>query len=193
MAGVSQKVPPDEVLPLVAYNVYTRGYEGWSNNHRRMEFLVLVIRYVRQARELTALAGADEVLRVSNCEEGKQLLRILGYRLRGVCGDPHASAVTADPERAFLTIDSGFPLLDLEEALQANHPFAYPYAATRVPVLFSAADWKTAAVGSAADGHDFLDILFNDPALARLYWAMSRMDPETPSRDAPVHWTPQPH
>jgi hypothetical protein len=178
MAGISQKVSPDEVMPLLAYNVFERGYEGWQSNRRPVEFLVLLVRYVHLARELQAFAGPDEVIRVSNCEEGRRLLRTLGYRLRENCGDSHASAITADAERAFLTIDSGFPLLDLEEALQTNQPFSYPFPTTRVPVIFSETEWKSAA-GDPADGKDLVDVILHDPALARLYWATSRMDPET--------------
>ena len=178
MAGISQKVTPDEVLPLLSYNVFERGYEGWQDNRRPVEFLILLERYVRLARELSALAGPDEVIRVSNCDEGRQLLRTLGYRLRENCGDSHASAITADAERAFLTIDSGFPLLDLEEALQKNQPFSYPFGASKVPVIFTASDWKSARA-EKTEGPDLIDVLLHDPALARLYWAMSRMDEET--------------
>ena len=182
MAGISQKVTPDEVLPLLSYNVFERGYEGWQDNRRPVEFLVLLVRYVHLARELSAIAGPDEVIRVSNCDEGRQLLKTLGYRLRENCGDPHAAAITAEAERAFLTIDSGFPLLDLEEALQKNQPFSYPFPASRVPVIFSAEEWREASGEKSADSHDLIDLLLHDPALARLYWAISRMDVET--RDA---------
>jgi hypothetical protein len=178
MAGISQKVSPEEVLPLLSYNIFERGYEGWQDSRRPVEFLILLERYVRLARELSALTGPDEVIRVTSCEQGKQLLRTLGYRLREECGDPHASAVTADAERAFLTIDSGFPLLDLEEALQKNQPFIYSFPASRVPVIFQEADWKSAAAQKQAGG-DLVDILLHDPSLARLYWAMSRMDDNT--------------
>ncbi len=180
MAGISQKVAPEEVLPLLSYNVFERGYEGWQDSRRPVEFLILLERYVNQARELSAMAGSDSVIRVSNCDEGKKLLHTLGYRLREECGDPHAAAVTADAERAFLTIDSGFPLLDLEEALQKNQPFAYPFPASPVPVILTEADWKAASGQRAApDRGNLLDIILHDPSLARLYWAMSRMDDET--------------
>jgi hypothetical protein len=179
MAGISQKVSPDEVFPLLSYNVFERGYEGWLDSRRPLEFLVLLERYVHQARELSALAGNDQVIRISNCDEGKALLKILGYRLRQGCGDPHASAVTADPERAFLTIDSGFPLLDLEEALAKNQAFSYPYPASHVPVIFSEADWVSASTEKTPGNVELVDVLLRDPGLARLYWAMSRMDEET--------------
>jgi hypothetical protein len=178
MAGISQKASPDEVLPLLAHNVYALGYEGYQNKGRATEFLVLLTRYVRQAKELAALAGSDGVIRVSNCNDAAPLLRILGYRLRQDCGKSGASLVTADPDRAFLTIDSGFPLPDLEEALQRGEPFAYTFPASRVPILFSASDW-IALSEKSGNGRDLLEVLLHDPALSRLYWAMTRTDDET--------------
>src|SRR5437016_9100259 len=107
MAGISQKASPDEVLSLLSHEVRVRAYD----RGRPTEFLVLVRRYLQQARELVILAGPQGTLRVSNCEEAKPLLAVLGYRLRESCG-PDTSLQTADPDRAFLTIDSGFPLAE---------------------------------------------------------------------------------
>lgn len=177
MAGISQKASREDVLPLLARNVYAQGYEGGS---RPTEFLILLNRYVQQARELTGLAGPDGVIRVSNCEDVRPLLHVLGYRPRQNCGQSNASLETADPEKAFLTIDSGFPLPELEQTLQGGKPFAYPFQASRVPVLFGEADWMSA--GNKNDQQyvkDLIDTLLHDPAMARLYWAFSRLDPET--------------
>ena len=33
MAGISQQVTPDQVLPLLARNVYVQGYVGWRKWH----------------------------------------------------------------------------------------------------------------------------------------------------------------
>src|SRR5260221_14730299 len=80
MAGISQKISPEEVLPLLSRNVAVEGYEGGS---RPTEFLVLLRRYVVQARELAALAAhSDMVIRVTNCDDAKPLLSILGDRPR---------------------------------------------------------------------------------------------------------------
>jgi len=107
MAGISQKVAPEEVLPLLSRNVFTQGFQGTS---QATEFLILLRRYVVQARELSSLAEkTGGVLRVSNCGEAAPLLRILGYRIRPDCGQPATALQTEDPERAFLAIDSGFP------------------------------------------------------------------------------------
>jgi hypothetical protein len=142
MAGISQKITPDQVLPLLSRNVFMQGYEG---SRTKTEFLVLLSRYVVQARELSTLAAANGGrIRISSCEDAQPLLRILGYRIRPNCGEPDTSLQTADAERAFLTIDSGFPLLELEQTLQGGKPFEYGYADSAVPVLFAAADWTMA-------------------------------------------------
>jgi hypothetical protein len=179
MAGISQKVSPEEVMPLLAHNVFTQGYEGSQNKGRPTEFLILLIRYVHQAKELAALAGADRTIRVSNCGEAKPLLHILGYRIRQDCGKSTTSLVTDDPERAFLTIDSGFPLPDLEETLAGGNPFAYAFPASRVPVLFTANDWTAASTDDRKDTNDLIETFLRDPVLARLYWALARCDGET--------------
>ena len=100
------------------------------------EFLLLLDRYVQQARELQILAGPENIIHVDNCDDAGTLVQILGYRLRESCGQKTFFLETANPESAFLTIDSGFPLTELEEALQKGVPFNYPYAPSRVPVLF---------------------------------------------------------
>ncbi|HEY7405118.1 MAG TPA: hypothetical protein VIB39_16445 [Candidatus Angelobacter sp.] len=172
MAGISQKAAPEEVLPLLAEEVRIRAYD----RGRATEFLVLLQRYLRQARELTALAGPDGVLHVSTCDEAKPLIAVLGYRLHENCGT-NASLQTADPDRAFLTIDSGFPLAQLEETLQGGKPFALPFLSSRVPVLFTEKDW--AHVHNSEAPADIVQTLLHNPDLARLYAALARMDFET--------------
>ena len=85
----------------------------------------------------------------------------------------------ADPERAFLTVDSGFPITDLEEALQKNAPFAMPYGSAPLPVLFEPSDWYKLGAAEGLRFSDMLDLVMSNPAPARLYWAMSQMDVET--------------
>ena len=176
MAGISQKVSAEDVLPLLSRNVAVEGYQGRKDKTGRpTEFLVLLKRYVGQARELVTLAGPEGIIRVSSCDQAAPLLGILGYRFRQGCGKG-AALETADPERAFLTIDSGFPLAELEQDLQADKPFALPFNNSPVPLLFSATDW---APGAADNPNAVLDSLLDDPILARLYWSMARMDTET--------------
>ena len=169
MAGISQQAAPAEVLPLLAQEVRIRAYD----HGRATEFLVLLERYLHQAQELAQLAGPDGVIHVSNCDEAKPLIAVLGYRLHEGCG-PNSSLQTADADRAFLTIDSGFPLAQLEETLQGGKPFAFPFPSSRVPVLFTEKDWATAHSGGSSA--DIVQTLLRDPALARLYGAMARMD-----------------
>jgi hypothetical protein len=175
MAGISQKILPEEVMPLLAHNVYLVGYRSG----KQTEFLILLNRYVHQARELAALAGPDETIKVANCEQARPLLQILGYRVRESCGDKNTSLVTNDAERAFLTIDSGFPLTDVEAALQGGFPFTYSYHSSRVRVLFTARDWTGLSRDNANKSQDLIEALFRDPAVARLYWALTRTDVQT--------------
>src|SRR5258708_18722936 len=179
MAGISQKASPAEVLPLLARNVYVQGYVGWQERGRLTEFMILLSRYVKQSKELAALAGPDGTIHVSDCEEALPLLHILGYRLRETCGQNNASLITADAERAFLTTDSGFPLPALENALRQNKPFTYSYLSARVPVLFSESDWTGTSKDGKKQTYDVVEMLVRHPQLARLYWALSRIDGET--------------
>ena len=177
MAGISQKAPTDEVLALLGHNVASQGFEVGG---RPTEFLILLSRYVQQARELVLLASPNGVIRVSNCDEAAPLLRILGYRARQECGKPGTFLETADAERAFLTVDSGFPLPELEETLQGGKPFEYPFTVTRVPAISNEKEWVDASKkNEKQSGRDLLDTLLRDPAVARLYWAVWRLDPET--------------
>ncbi len=177
MAGISQKASSDEVLPLLGHNVSSQGFEV---SGRPTEYLILLSRYVQQARELVTLASPSGVIRVSNCEEAAPLLRVLGYRTRQTCGKPGTYLETADPDRAFLTVDSGFPLPDLEHTLQGGKAFAYPFSATRVPAILTESDWiRSSKRNDKESGRDLLDTLLRDPNVARLYWAFSRLDPET--------------
>jgi len=182
MAGISQKVPPDEVLPLLARNVFLRGYQGQGSGLRPTEFLILLRRYVEQARELSSLAGPSGAIQVSTCDEAQRVLEVLGYRVRPDCGRSHTYVETADPQRAFLTIDSGFPLPDLERTLQGGAPFTYSFPSSQVPVILTEQDWMSAEDENSKKikgATGLLDMLLHDPALARLYAACSHMDLET--------------
>src|SRR6266852_3478558 len=174
MAGISQKVTPDEVMPLLARNIFLLGYEGSPSQAHETEYLILLNRYVQQARELVTLAGPTGVIHVSTCDDAKPLLKILGYRTRADCGQPAAYLETADPQRAFLTIDSGFPLPDLEKSLQEGRAFTYSFSTSQVPAPPVEIDWS-----KKGKKVDVVDMLLGDPELARFYWALARMDAET--------------
>jgi hypothetical protein len=93
MAGISQKVSNEDVIPLLAHNVFALGY---TRGGARTEFLILLTRYVQQARELEALARPDGIIHVSTCEEAKPLLETLGYRTRAGCGQHSTFLETRD-------------------------------------------------------------------------------------------------
>ena len=175
MAAISQKVSADDVLPLLARNVFMQGYQRGTPT----EFLLLLDRYVQQARELQILAGPEHIIHVADCDDAGTLVQILGYRLREGCGSKNFFLETANPERAFLTIDSGFPLTELEEALQKGVPFNYSYAQSMVPVLFKESDWTSLSTGQKKGYVNIVDQLINDPSVARLYWALTKNDAET--------------
>jgi hypothetical protein len=183
MAAISQKVSPGDVLPLLARNVVIEGYSGAGRRRKPTEFLTLLMRYVEQARELQALAGSEGVIRISDCREAQPLLTTLGYRLAQPCG-PGATVETADPKKAFLTVDSAFPLADLEQAMRGGKPFVHAFPSTQVPVLFTPGDWTAL---SRHKSEDVLDVLLHDPAVARLYWALARIEEHT--REA-MHQSP---
>lgn len=175
MAGMRQKISPPEVLPLLASNMVLNGYQ----TGQATEYLILLRRYFSQAKALSALAGPDGIIHVNDCNQAEPLLSLLGYRIRGECGQTGMTLLTADPQRAFLTIDSGFPLLDLEESLQKSAPFSYAYRGSAVPTLFPLADWKALTKASGQSDRDLVESLLYEADLARLYWALSRIDPET--------------
>jgi hypothetical protein len=175
MAGISQEVLPKDVLPALARNVYVLGYRLGGVT----EYLLLLQRYVSQARELQALAGPNGEIRVTSCQDAGNLLQVLGYHMHSACGQNDVSLAAFNPERAFLTIDSGFPLTRLEEALQSNTPFSYPYASTAVPVLLNSSDWMNLGASKKLPNPSLLDLLLRDPQVARLYWAFAKIDPET--------------
>jgi hypothetical protein len=179
MAAISSDAQADDLLPALARNVVTNGFQAAHSNEalEQTEYLKLVHRYISQARELATLAGASKVIRIENCDSSNagELLRILGFRMRGGCGS-EVVLETVNATRAFLTTDSGFPVPALEQALRTNRPFTYDYHPARVPVLFGADYWLSA---KEKETSGFLDVLLSDPALCRLYLGMSKLDRET--------------
>jgi hypothetical protein len=179
MSAIAGDALPDDVLPALARNVVTNGYQASHSNEalEQTEYLKLVHRYLSQARELTTFAGAEKIIKLDTCDSPNtgELLRILGFRMRGGCGS-ELVLETVNATRAFLTTDSGFPLPGLEQALRTNRPFIYDFHPARVPVLFSAGYWLSI---KEKDAGEFIDLLLSDPALCRLYLGMSKLDSET--------------
>jgi hypothetical protein len=182
MAALSPDLPQEEILAALARNVVTNGYQAANSNEglEQTEFLKLVVRYLSQARELTKLSGAAKKIQIDQCESPVtgDLLRILGYRMRGGCG-AEVVLETLNASRAFLTIDSGFPLAELEQALRTNRPFTYDYAATRIPILYNAEYWLGAKEKQQGE---FIDQYLADPQLCRLYLGVSKLDREVAAK-----------
>jgi hypothetical protein len=175
MTGISQEITPDEVMPMLARNISLWGYEG----DKPTEFLKLAEHYVELARELQKLAGPDGKIHVANCDGAGPLIQALGYQFAHGCGKSDASLITADPDRAFLTTDSGFPLTELEDALKNGRPFSCDFPATQVPVMFTEKTWTALSVWNKRYENTLLDVVLHDRNLDRLYSAMARLDPET--------------
>ena len=91
------------------------------------------------------------MIQVTGCDDAEKLIHVLGYKFENGCSKTDASLITADAERAFLTVDSGFPLTKLEQSLQEGTPFAYAYPATRVPDSVYRKRLGVAAPAKAAD------------------------------------------
>lgn len=179
MAAVSQDVGPPDLLPALARNVITNGYQASTSSEalEPTEYMKLLQRYVSQARELEKLAGAEKTIRIEACESPRtgELLRVLGYRIRGACGS-EVVLETVNATRAFLTIDSGFPLAELEQVLRTNRPFVYDYHPTLVPVLYGPDYWVSPKEKQAGS---FIDVFLNEPAVCRLYLGLSKLDRTT--------------
>ena len=177
MAALSPDVNPEDLLPSLARNIVTNGYQAAASSEalEQTEYLKLVIRYLSQARELEKLAGADKMIKIETCDSSQtgDLLRVLGYRMRGGCGS-EVVLETVNAMRAFLTIDSGFPLADLEQSLRTNRTFSYDYKPTMVPVLYGPDYWLGA---KDRQGGEFIDTFLGDPSVCRLYLALAKLDP----------------
>jgi hypothetical protein len=180
MAAISPDALPEDILPALARNVVTNGYQASHSNDalEQTEYLKLVHRYLSQAHELEKLSGEARVIKVENCESATvaELIRILGFRMRGGCGS-EVVLETVNASRAFLTTDSGFPLNELEQALRTNRPFSYDFHPSPVPVLFGSDYWLGATKEKEAP--DFIEIFISDPSICRLYLGLSKLDRDT--------------
>ena len=139
-------------------------------------------RYLSQVKELDQLAGPDHVIKVPACESSQtnDLLRVLGYRMRGGCGS-EVVLETVNAARAFLTTDSGFPLIGSGKRAADRPPVRLSLSFDDRRGHVSGDYWMNAK--EKAQGN-FLDALLGDPALCRFYLGMSRLDPETAADSA---------
>src|SRR5258708_5033106 len=83
MAGISQKISPDEVMPMLAHGISLHGYKGGTES----EFLRLLDRYVHLARQVRSFADANGTIRIAGCADASRLIEVLGYKSRGTCGE----------------------------------------------------------------------------------------------------------
>jgi hypothetical protein len=182
MAALSPDLTPNDLLAALARIVVTNGYQASSSTESldQTEYLKLVFRYLSQARELEKLTN-NGMMRLEQCESSQtgDLLKVLGYRMRGSCGSD-VVLETVNASRAFLTIDSGFPLAQLEQSLRTNRPFEYDFQPTRVPVLYGPEYWLSARERGASDAN-FIDFFLSDPSICRLYLGLAKLDPLTAS------------
>ena len=181
MAALPPEADPADILPALARNVVTNGYQASHNNEslEQTEYLKLVHRYLSQAHELEKLAGETHTIKIDTCESpaAGELLRILGFRMRGGCGS-EVVLETVNAPRAFVTTDSGFPLNDLEQALRTNRPFTYDFQPTAVPVMFGP-DYWSGSKDKDKDAANFIENFISDPSACRLYLGFSKLDTQT--------------
>lgn len=179
MAALSPDLAPVDVMAALSRNVVMNGYHavGGSESLEQTEYLKLVFRYLSQARELERFTGESRAISLEECDTPRtgELLKILGFRMRGGCG---ADVVleTVNASRAFVSMDSGFPLAQLEEALRTNRPFSLDWSPTQIPVLYSPEYWLSARERFTGET---IDAFLGDPALCRLYLGLVKLDPET--------------
>ncbi len=182
MAAIDADGRSNDILSALARNIVMRGYQATGNGEglEPTEYLKLVHRYLSQSRELDKLSGSDKVIRVDNCEapNAAELLRILGFRMRGGCGSD-VVLETVNAPRAFLTTDSGFPVNELEVALRTNRPFTYDYHPAAVQVMISPDYWFSGSKDKDRESNDFVESFISDPSVCRLYLGFSKLDPET--------------
>ncbi len=180
MAAISSSIPAAEILPALARNVIISGYRVGASYEglEPTEYMKLLNRYLSQAGELESLSNDSGFIVIEECDSAEtgDLLRVLGYRMRGGCGS-EVILETVNASRAFLTIDAGFPLAELEQSLRTNRPFRYDYNPTRVPVLYGENYWVDQKERDQRG--TFLNAFLADPSLCRLYLALSKMDQDT--------------
>jgi hypothetical protein len=181
MAALPPDADPPDILPALARNIVTNGYQASHNNEtlEQTEYLKLVHRYLSQAHELEKLSGEAHIIQIDNCDSpaAGELLRILGFRMRGGCGS-EVVLETVNAPRAFVTTDSGFPVNDLEQALRTNHPFTYDFRPTVVPVMFGP-DYWSGPKDKDKEAAGFIEYFIADPSVCRLYLGLSKLDTVT--------------
>ncbi len=181
MAAIAPDSNPRDILPALAHNVITNGYEASHGNEalEQTEYLKLVHRYLSQAHELEKLANDKRIIEVKSCDASNvaDLLRVLGFRMRGGCGS-EVVLETVNAARAFLTTDSGFPVNQLEDALRTNRPFTYDCSSVAGTGASGCPEYWMPNVKDAEPA-GFIESFIGDPSTCRLYLGFSKLDAET--------------
>ena len=181
MTAITPELAPKQVMSALARNVVISGFRssGPEGGMSETEYLRLVFRYLDHAKELEKLAGPSKMLEIPECEtrETGDVLKVLGYRMRGGCGG-EVVLETVNPTKAFITVDSGFPLAELEEALRTNRPFRYDMSPTVVPILYSKEYWQLVEENSKSPKTP-IELFLSDPARCRLYLSIAKMESTT--------------
>jgi hypothetical protein len=179
MAAIAPDVAPERLLSALARNISISGFRSLGNEGgmQETEYLRLVFRYLQHAEDITKLAGTGNVLHITECESNEtgELLKILGYRMRGGCGGDLVLE-TVNPTKAFITVDSGFPLADLEQALRTNRPFTYDMTPTKIPILYGRDYWM---LDDPQKEKSPIEMFLSDPALCRLYVSLAKLETNT--------------
>ena len=176
---------PEDVLPALARNVVTNGYQASHSNDalEQTEYLKLVhplpdpgsrAREARRRPTRSSRSRPASPPPSANCCEISATACAAVAALRS-CSRP------STPPRAFLTTDSGFPLADLEQALRTNRPFTYDFQPDRGP---GAVRPGILAAGPRRKSGEFIDAFLGDPSLCRLYLGLLQARPRDRRGDA---------
>ncbi|MDZ7638377.1 MAG: hypothetical protein U5J83_09030 [Bryobacterales bacterium] len=83
---------------------------------------------------------------------------------------------TVNPTKAFITVDSGFPLADLEQALRTNRPFSFDMTPTKIPILYGPEYWM---LDDPKKEKSPIQTFLSDPAMCRLYLSLAKLEKNT--------------
>ena len=184
MAGISQKVSPEEVMPFLARNIFLLGYESKASKLQPTEFLISA-KTIRAAGKRTGSFGWDwrrysclELRRREAIAENPRLPALAGVRPKRHFPRDRRSAKGVSYDR--LRVPAGRTREDRtgRPSLSLTHS-----PILQVPIFLAESDWTAVSEEGGKDKGSgaLLDALLHDPALARLYDAWARIDSETQS------------
>ena len=181
MAALSPDSDPDDILPALARNVVTNGYQASHSNEalEQTEYLKLVHRYLSQARELEKLAGESaRSIKIDNCESPHGRRAAAHPRL------PHARRLrqrsgAGNRQRAARLPDHRFRFPAERPGAGAAHQ---PSVQLRFPAHRRSGDVRPRLLDAAQrtrKAPNFIENFISDPSICRLYLGFSKLDRET--------------